>query len=172
MTPLLQSALIFITLVLLAVIVYTRLVRYEAHMREEKEGVHRLNDRLQSLVDGLGALGTRRLEDQLAQIQELLERIHDQMSRRSTGVSMPLPDRSSERQSRGSGPIDIIEAKLYNLGYSRVTVVSDLAAADLSEPTRVVVEAEKEGVTHKGHLVIYGTSVTELEMQPSYTSFP
>lgn len=171
MTPLLQFALTFVTLVVLTVILYSRLIRYESYMREEKEGIQRLNERLQSVADGFESITTKRLEQQLSDIHDVLERISQGLDRPT--VIPAAPPRSSEGPERpGRSLIDVVESKLYNLGYGRVTVVSDLAEANPDEPFRVTVEADKDGVTHKGHLVIQGSSVTEFEMQPNYTTFP
>lgn len=179
MTPLLQFSLTFVTLVVLTLVLYSRLARYEAYMKAEKEGMNNLNDRLQKLVDGLEALGTRRVEDQLADIHEVLASIRDSLDRApaappssaSEGSVVSVPAMHAAPRHK-LGLVDVVEAKLYNLGYQRVTVVTDLSDADASEPTRVVVEAERDGALHKGHLILHGTAVTEFEMQPNYTSFP
>lgn len=176
MTPLLQFSLTFVTLVVLTLVLYLRLARYEAYLKAEKEGMTNLNDRLQKLVDGLEALGTRRVEDQLGDIHEVLAAIRDGLDRPAAQAApaaassvVPAPSAAGRRPL---GLVDIVEAKLYNLGYNRVTVVTDLSEADSNEPQRVVVEAERDGALHKGHLVLHGTAVTEFEMQPNYTSFP
>jgi hypothetical protein len=171
-TPELQFALTFVTLVVLAVVLYVRMIRYDQYLREEKEGIQRLNERLQALTDGLEALGLRTVEERLLEIQEVLESIRDGLQRPLPAASGPTAVEPSEASLRRSSLIDIVEAKLYNLGYGKVSVVTDLTGVDSQEPTRIVVEAERNGVAHKGYLVIHGSAVTELEMQPSYTSFP
>lgn len=179
MTPLLQFSLTFVTLVVLTLVLYSRLARYEAYLKAEKEGMNSLNDRLQKLVDGLEALGTRRVEDQLGDIHEVLAAIRDGLERSASappaaGSAHALPSAPTILPGHGHklGLVDVVEAKLYNLGYKRVAIVTDLKDADASEPLRIVVEAERDGALHKGHLILHGTAVTEFEMQPNYTSFP
>ena len=175
MTPLLQFSLTFVTLVVLTLVLYLRLARYEAYLVAEKEGVKNLNDRLQKLVDGLGALGTRRVEEQLGEIHEVLAAIRDGIDRGNISAASEQGAGAAPAVLRSAvtgGLVDVVEAKLYNLGYTRVTVVTDLSEVDASEPVRVVVEAERDGARNKGHLVLHGTAVTEFEMQPNYTSFP
>ncbi|MCA8970829.1 MAG: hypothetical protein KDC95_13630 [Planctomycetes bacterium] len=173
MTPLLQFSLTFVTLVVLTLVLYLRLLRYEAYLEAEKEAMKSLNDRLQKLVDGLEALGTRRVEDQLADIHDVLTGIRDGLDGRSQVAVAALASAGGEtRMHAPSGLIDVVEAKLYNLGYTKVTVVTDLSSVDKERPVRVVVEAERDGALHKGHLVLSGTAVTEFEMQQSYTTFP
>ncbi|HMQ21357.1 MAG TPA: hypothetical protein PKE00_02645 [Planctomycetota bacterium] len=174
MTPALQFSLTFVTLVVLTLVLYLRLLRYETYMEAEKEGMKNLNDRLQKLVDGLEALGTRRVEGQLSDIHELLADIRDGLESRSQQVVMQAQTSSPEvaRSRPSQSLVDVVEAKLYNLGYSRVSVVTDLSKVDAHGPVRVVVEAERDGALHKGHLVLNGSAVTEFEMQQSYTTFP
>ena len=164
-------ALTFVTIVILTTILYLRLSKYETYLREEQRGVERLNERLQTLAESFEALGTKRVEDQLGDIHQTLEAIREDLQRQAgaapgaDGVVVPAAPR------RGTF-VDVVEAKLYNLGYDRVVIVTDLSEVDASQPTRVVVEAERGGVVHKGSLTVHGSTVTELDLQPSYTSFP
>ncbi len=165
MTPLLQFSLTFTTLVVLAVILYLRLRHYEAYLRD-LEGIKTLNQRLKALVDGLQSLGTKRVELQLQEIQEVLQEIRN-------GIAQ-WPGRESEGSPSRSSPnlLDICERKLYAMGYEEVRVLSDLSGVNPLEPVRVVVEARKDGVACKGHLVLHGSAVTEMDLQRGYTSFP
>ncbi len=163
MTPLLQFSLTFVTLVVLAAILYVRLARYEAYLRD-LEGIQALNERLKDLVEGLKSLGTKRLEGQLAEIQELLAEIRDRLAR--------SPGREAEDAGPGTNLLEICERKLYAMGYDEVRVLTDLNDVNPLEPVRIVVEAKKNGVPCKGHLVLHGTAVTELDLQRGYASFP
>ncbi|MFQ5506760.1 MAG: hypothetical protein ACE5F1_18470, partial [Planctomycetota bacterium] len=155
-------ALTFVTLVVLCAILYLRMGRYEKYLRD-LEGIQTLNERLKSLVEGLEGLRTRRVEDRLASIQDVLEGIRDGLGR-VRSVDLPAAPKPSL--------LDLVEAKIYDLGYTKVKVVTDLSRASSVEPLRVVVEAQKNDTTHKGHLILHGSSVVELDLQPVYTSFP
>jgi hypothetical protein len=169
LSPLLQFTLTFVTLVVLATILYVRLTRYDAYLREEKEGIHRLNERLQALVDGLESLGTRSIERQLTEIHDVLAAIRDGLGR---PIPTPLAPSSPEPATRQLTLQEVIEAKLSDLGFRRVAIVTDLSGVDRHQPVRVVVEGEKDGVAHKGHLLLSGSEVTELAVTPNYTAFP
>lgn len=168
---LLYFSLIFVTLILLAGILYSRLGRYEAYLRD-LQGIKTLNDRLGDLVDGLEGLKTRRVEDQIHQIQETLEQIRVGLERQAGRA--PVVQEIVQRAA--PVPIlslqDVVESKLYNMGYQQVHIVSDLSEANSEEPLRIIVEARKDGTIHKGHLVLNGQSVTELDIQPVFGSFP
>ena len=164
---LLQFGMIIVTIVLFAIILYQRLSRFEGYLRD-LQGIQLLNERLKSLVDGLAALGTKEIEGQLREIQELLDRNLEQGSRNTEFVFPPGAE-------GGRGPaslVDVVESKLYNLGYKRVSVLTDLSEANASEPIRVSVEAWKDGALHKGSLTLHGTAVIEMDIRSAYTAFP
>jgi len=162
-TPELQFALTFVTMIVLAAIVYIRLTRYESYLRD-LQGIPELNERLASLVEGLEGLKTRRVEASLVEIQEILEAIREGLGKNARPVEIPRAPKPSL--------VDLVEAKLYNLGYREVSVITDLSDTNSLEPVKVVVEAKKDAATHKGHLVVHGTSVIELDLQPVFTTFP
>ncbi len=168
---LLYFSLIFVTLILLAGIVLSRLGRYEAYLKD-LEGIKTLNDRLGDLVNGLEGLKTRRVEDQIHQIHETLEQIRLGLDRQ--GERAPVVQEIVQR----AAPVptlslqDIVESKLYNMGFQEVRIVTDLSEVNSDEPLRIVVEARRDGTIHKGHLVLNGQSVTELDVQPVFGSFP
>jgi len=167
----LYFSLLFVTLVVLAAILWSRLGRYEAYLRD-LQGIQTLNERLRDLVDGLEGLKTRRVEEQLRGVQDLLEQIRNGIQR-----SLDRPAVVQELVAAPSGQPeltihDLVEAKLFNLGYREVVIVNDLDVAEPGEPIRVVVEARKDGAIHKGHLVLKGRSVTEVDLQPVFNSFP
>jgi len=163
----LQTGLIIVTIVLLAVVLYQRMSRFEGYLRD-LQGIQLLNERLKSLVDGLEALGTKRIEEQLREIQELLERTLQEGRRpadvvlHTDGEAGPVPLRL----------VDVVEQKLYNLGYTRVSVLTDLSEVNPGEPVRVTVEAWKDGAMYKGSLTLHGSAVIEMDLRSAYTAFP
>jgi hypothetical protein len=77
----------------------------------------------------------------------------------------------------GNSLSDVVETKLYTLGYQRVIVLSDLSELQNGEgggdeQVRVRVEAFKDGAQYKGTLLLQGRSVVELDLTPVYSSFP
>lgn len=163
--------LIFVTMILLAGIVLSRLGRYEGYLRD-LEGIQTLNDRLGDLVNGLEGLKTRRVEEQIQEIHETLEQIRLGLERQ--GERTPVVQEIVQRAAPAPTLTiqDIVESKLYNMGFQEVLIVTDVAEAPKGEPLRIVVEARKGGTIHKGHLVLNGQSVTELDVQPVFNSFP
>ena len=170
----LQFVLIVVVLVILVVILYSRLGRFERYLKR-LEGIPLLEDRLHGLAESLdhleGSNGTARVEQQLSEVQALLVQIRDALDSSAQGsreagvlTHMPIP---------GDWSIaDLAERKLYNLGYQEVSIITDLSDVNPNEPIRVVVEAKKDGAIYKGHMTIHGSSMVEMDLQPSFTSFP
>jgi hypothetical protein len=168
-TPLLQFSLTFVTLIVLAIILYTRLGRYERYLKD-LEGISELNERLRELCDGLQSLGTRRIETQVADLQVVLMEIRDLLARpqeAQIGVS-GLPVAGDLENSISQ----LILGRLTNLGYERISIVSDLEGVDASSAVRVVVEASRAGMPVKGSIVVRGGEVLEMDLKSSYTTFP
>lgn len=165
----LQFGLIIVTIVLLAVVIYQRMSRFEAYLRD-LHGIQTLNTRLKGLTDAFEQLGTKRLEEQLAEIADLLERSLAQQHQRPEVQIVP---QAVEQALPSSASLsDVVESRLYMLGYQRVVVLSDLSEAKPDEQLRVTVEAFKDGAQYKGSLVLQGRSVVELDLTPVYSSFP
>ncbi len=169
MTPLLQFSLTFITLIVLAIILYTRLGRYERYLKD-LEGISELNERLRELCEGLQTLGTRRIETQVGDLQVVLMEIRDLLARPQEvplevpGSSSPVPLETSLSQ--------LILGRLTQLGYERISIVSDLEGVDSSSAVRVVVEASRAGMPVKGSIVVRGSEILEIDLKSSYTTFP
>ncbi|PIE23674.1 MAG: hypothetical protein CSA62_06090 [Planctomycetota bacterium] len=165
----LQFGLIIVTIVLLTIVVFQRLARMEAYLRD-LHGIQTLNTRLKALVDAFEQIGTKRLEEQLSDITDLLDRnLAGQSSRSEVQI---VPQASEAKLPSGSTALDVVEAKLYMLGYQRVVVLTDLSNIKSDEQVRVAVEAFKDGAGYKGSLVLQGRSVVELDLTPVYSSFP
>ena len=169
MTPLLQFSLTFITLIVLAIILYTRLGRYERYLKD-LEGISELNERLRELCDGLQTLGTRRIETQVGDLQVVLMEIRDLLARpQEAPIEVPVSSSAGNLEISLS---QLILGRLTNLGYERITIVSDLEGVDTSSAIRVVVEASRAGMPVKGSLVLRGAEILEVDLKSSYTTFP
>ena len=163
--------LIFVTMILLAGIVLSRLGRYEAYLRD-LEGIKTLNERLGDLVNGLEGLKTRRVENQVQEIHETLEQIRIGLERQADRAPVVQEIVQRAAPAPAISLQDVVESKLYNMGFQEVLIVTDLSESTGEEPLRIIVEARKGGTIHKGHLVLNGQSVTELDIQPVFNSFP
>ncbi|HHI79883.1 MAG TPA: hypothetical protein ENK02_07860 [Planctomycetes bacterium] len=169
MTPLLQFSLTFVTLIVLAIILYTRLGRYERYLKD-LEGISELNERLRELCNGLQSLGTKRIETQVADLQVVLMEIRDLLARpQEAPLEVPVMGASTALET--SLP-QLVLGRLTQLGYERISIVSDLEGVDPHSAVRVVVEASRGGMPVKGSLVVRGGEILEMDLKSSYTTFP
>jgi hypothetical protein len=71
-------------------------------------------------------------------------------------------------------PGERVVNRLLALGYERVQIATDrelLAQAFRSEG-EVLVEAYRQGVLHKGRVVVRGGRITDVDVLPAYSIFP
>ncbi len=128
---------------------------------------------LARLLNERSDLDLRRVEHLLVDLRETQERLEDALLRAVEG-----------RQGRADGaglvpaaPDDLGERvvnRLLALGFERVQIVT--RPEKLVELARgggeALVEARRQGVLHKGRVVIRGGRITDVEVHPAYSIFP
>ena len=92
--------------------------------------------------------------DALAQLSGPVEQIRDHVQR-------SLVERMG----------DEVRRTLFNLGYDRVDLATDLTELENGEG-KVQVEVQREGVKSKGYVVLKDGSVVEQKISPTYEMFP
>lgn len=76
------------------------------------------------------------------------------------------------QQGERAGQVeDVIADWLTKAGYEGVTIPTDLSRIGPG-PTRVRVEARKNGTAYKGHVVVQKNKVVEGRLLPTYEAFP
>jgi hypothetical protein len=81
---------------------------------------------------------------------------------------VPLPDAES---AEATDPAGLVQAHLRGLGFVEVHLVTDVETLD--EGTgRIVFEARRKGVQHKGHVELQDGKIVRESIQAAYSSFP
>lgn len=128
---------------------------------------------LARLVQERDDLDLRRIEHLLVDLRETQERLEDALLRAVESASA----RAESRAVVPHAPENLGERvvnRLLALGYERVQVVTrpekltELAAGG----GEVLVEARRQGVLHKGRVVIRGGRISDVELNPAYSIFP
>jgi hypothetical protein len=134
-------------------------------------------ERIERSLAGLAAerqdLDLRRIEHVLLEIRDNQRRVEDALLR--AVQSGPRLDRQGGRvqEPHGAGLAERVTNRLLALGYERVQLVTSPAEIEsIATDGEVQVEARRDGVLHKGRVVVRGRSLTEVEMKPAYTVFP
>ena len=151
-----------------------RVVEREARRLGALEG---LEAQLGRLVAGREDLDLRRIEHVLIDLRDAQRRLEDALIgtvealRRADGrpsdelvPAPPFADTLGER----------IVNRMLALGYERVQIVThaDKLAELSSKDGEVLVEARRDGVLHKGRMMVRGGRLADLEIHPTYSIFP
>lgn len=128
---------------------------------------------LARLLNERSDLDLRRVEHLLVDLRETQERLEDALLRAVEGRQ----GRADSAALVPAAPDDLGERvvnRLLALGFERVQIVT--RPEKLVELARgggeVLVEARRQGVLHKGRVVIRGGRITDVEVHPAYSIFP
>lgn len=84
----------------------------------------------------------------------------------------PLDDiRTALTQSETERLREAVNRTLFNLGYEKVSILTDLATLEGTDG-KVHVEVRREGVKYKGFVILENGTVTEHKMNSAYEMFP
>jgi hypothetical protein len=152
-------------------------------VREIRGEVARLEalGEMQRQVERLNAdrddLDLRRIEHVLIDVRDGQARVEDALLRAIEAIRTPATthgDGALVPVGAGAGLGERVVNRLLALGYERVQIVTrseklhELGAKD----GEVLVEARREGVLHKGRVVVRSGRIAEVEVHPAYSIFP
>ena len=149
------------------------------HLREVLEEVRRLA-RLEELDQKLGRLVEDREDLDLRRLEHVLIDLRDGQRRLSDAL-LQLAERRDSIASRelvvpaDAGAVsERVTNRCLALGFERIHLVSRSEELDelLRKDGEVLVEARKDGVLHKGRVLLRGGRIADVEMNPAYSIFP
>lgn len=183
-----QFSLFFAALLVGYVLVHLRVARFEQHLRALGT-LRSIDDRLQELAAALPEGGDERLQ----RIEALLGQLHEDLEdlRETTaGVGeavVHIPQPVSVQAAAGAAaeagaalvPAStaeriraVVETRLLQLGYSQLTLLTDLGSASWDQDTEVQVECERGHMPVKGRVLVRNGSVRDVAMQSVARTFP
>lgn len=182
-----QFSLFFAALLVGYVLIHLRVVRFEEHLRGLAV-LRSIDERIAALPQHLPTADKDRLKVIEAHLQALREAIEDL---RETGeriganlgeaiVQIPQPPAPVVVEA-GSGAAAaslsdrtraLVEARLLQLGFGNLRLLSDLSSMPLEGDVEVQVEAERRHMPYKGRVLLRNGSVRDVAMQSAATSFP
>jgi hypothetical protein len=120
-------------------------------------------------------LDLRRIEHVLIELRDGQKRLEDTLLRASQFGAKPS-ELSTPRATEAAGLSERIVQRLLAHGFERVQVVPTLAELeqlfDAEGAHEVLVEARRNGVMCKGHVLVRDGVVVEVELKPAYSMFP
>lgn len=147
-----------------------------ALLRQRLEKLDRLDDLkigLKELADGRGDLDLRRLEHVLIDIRDGQRRVEDALLRVVESGAARGTDVEVDGEARAAAGVPLAERvvnRLLAMGYERVKVVG--ACDDEAEVAEIAVEARRDGVMHKGRVLVREGVLTDVSLQAAYGAFP
>ncbi len=134
-----------------------------------------LRQKLEVIASSREDLDLRRLEHVLIDVRDTQQRLEESLIRviesrgereGSEGLLMPMPS--------ANGVAERVLNRLLALGYDQIHLVTgadelaELAARD----GEVLIEAKKDGVLHKGRVLVRSGRLANVELNPAYSIFP
>lgn len=132
---------------------------------------------VRELVRDRSDLDLRRIEHVLVELRDTQARLEDVLLRHAdatrqalvrgdagTALSLPVGDDMGERAVN----------RLLALGYDRVQIITraDKLAELQGGDGEILVEARRDGVLHKGRVLVRSGRVANVELHPAYSIFP
>ncbi len=152
-------------------------VRRLDQLGERLEPLEELTSLVRKLAQDREDLDLRRLEHVVVDIRDGQKRTEDVLLRAVEAQAQP-----SNGESEGvlipmaPGPTvgERVVNRLLAMGYERIQIISpaekvtELQTAD----GEVLVEAHRQGALYKGRIIIRSGTISDVELQPSYSIFP
>jgi len=169
-------AIVACAVFLLACLLLLWLVTYRTRDLDRRlrklDGLEELHALLGRLVSDRGDLDLRRLEHVLVDIRDGQRDVSEQLLRAAESVPM-----AGEAPAAPASPVGLGERatnRLLAMGYERVQIVTDTPLLDeIGEGDgEILVEAHRQGALHKGRLIVRGGRITDVEVHPTYSTFP
>jgi hypothetical protein len=165
-----QFAIFFVALLIGFALLFLRTRSTDVWLRELGR-LRNAEERLEAIESSLRSLRSLPLvevlngiRDDLAEVAVRLERIS--VPPVATGDPRVIPRPNGERVR------DQIEAKLFDMGYDTIHILSDLEDISPLEAVTVSVECRRDGIGHKGHLLIKNGAVIEAKLFTVLQAFP
>jgi hypothetical protein len=181
----LQFSLFFASLLVGYLLIHLRLVRFESYLKE-MAGLKTLNDRLKGVAESVERVRIDRIEGQLGQLHDDLVGLLDQLGRLERTLHqdlaqavLPAPAAVPAAEPQAAGAASAgeriraeVAARLLQLGYRELRILSDLSAVRLEDRVEVKVEATRQHMPVKGSVTVRNGGVVDVGLQTAAQSFP
>ena len=150
---------------------FTRLTDLESRARSLSE-LGELRSLLARLVSDRDDLDLRRLEHVLVDIRDGLQQVQEQLLRAAESTAVASSDTALPPAPISLG--ERVTNRLFAMGYERVQIVTDSNLVDElhTQDGEILVEAHRQGVLHKGRVLVQSGRITAVDVHPTYSIFP
>lgn len=179
-----QFSLFFVALVVGYLLVHLRVVRLEEHLRQLSM-LRSVDERLRHLSEVVTKLRPERLEQQLERLHDDLEDLREATQHvQEAVVNIPPPPHQLELRQpltpavatpqlgKGAMLQGLVEARLLQLGYRRLNILTDLGGIDPEGEVEVQVECERDRMPVKGRVLVRNGAIRDVALQTVAVMFP
>ncbi|MEM7310543.1 MAG: hypothetical protein AAF682_27960 [Planctomycetota bacterium] len=136
-----------------------------------------LSRSVRGLAEHRSDLDLRRVEHVLIEIRDANQRLEDVLLRHAeaTREALVKGDGSLPAATPGSDGLgERAVNRLLALGYERIQIVTrvEKLAELTARDGEILVEARKDGVLHKGRVLVRSGRISNVELHPAYSIFP
>lgn len=172
----LQFSLFFVALLIGYLLVHVRLAKFETYLKEIV-GLKQLNDRLKGVADAMERIRVERLEEGLQLLHEDAQELVERLSRIEKGTGPAgFGDRT---QADGGGELSpaericaAVEERLFQLGYQKLRILTDLRNLRIEDEVEVLVECERRMMPCKGRVVARNGAILDVDVHTVVQMFP
>ncbi len=182
-----QFSLFFAALLVGYVLIHLRIVRFEEHLRGLAV-LRSIDERIAVLPSLLPAADKERLarieahlqglRDAIEDLRETSERVGESLGEAIVRIPQPPTQVPAEGASSPPQPTAadriraLVEARLLQLGYGNLRMLTELHEMLLDGDVEVQVECERRHMPYKGRVLVRNGAVRDVAMQSAATSFP
>ncbi len=172
-----QFALVFAALLIAYLLVHVRLVKFERYLKEISV-LRQLNERLSGVADAMERLRVDRLEEGLHTLHEDAQELTAAITRieRGLGGLGRSDDAGKIIASAGRSVAEricaVVEQRLFQLGYQKPRILTDLRNVHLEDEIEIQVECERQMMPYKGKVTTKNGAVLDLDVHSVVGMFP
>ena len=173
----LQFALFFVALIIGYVLVHLRLAKFETYLREVSV-LQKLNERLQGVAEAMDRIKVDRLEEGLETLHCDAKELLDAAARieRNTVAAEQVIEAGPVSGISGATAAErvlaSVEERLFQLGFQKPRILTDLHNVALEDEVEVQVECERQMMPYKGKVKAKNGSILDVDVHSVVSMFP
>ena len=170
---LLQFSLFFIAIVVAYALVHMRLVKFESYLKELTE-LRQLNERLKAVADAMERVNVERLEEGLQLLHEDAKDVSELAEKMDRKLTQSRGERvaATPDVTGGERILAAVEERLFQLGYQKLRILTDVRHVRVEDEVEIQVECEKRMMPYKGKVVARNGAIVDVDIHSVVGMFP
>lgn len=174
----LQFTLFFAGLLIGYVLVHLRLMKFEAYLKEISV-LKLLNERLSGVAEAMDRIKVDNLEEGLQLLHEDAKELAAnavRIERSLSGLGGQGDEGNRTLTSSGQSAAEkvcaVVEERLFQLGYQKPRILTDLRHLHIEDEMEVLVECERQMMPYKGKIKTKNGAILDVDVHSVVSMFP